>query len=164
MLKVTTKGIPELRRYLDGLMRGVKIHAVRAFMEYLIGDQTHGLKHYPVYNYITREQAYGQTFVADRQRRWFFAALKDGKIGEPGYPHRTGELQRGWEYKELNSNWTQATIENQVPYSGYVMGNVGQARLNSMAGWRNVMTVIADNFRGAIRHAQAAVNAYLRNK
>jgi len=88
MLKITSRGIPELQAWLLSLANGVKDEATRSVAEYLVGDTTHGLKHYPPYKYISMQRAYGG-FISDKQRRYVMAMIKEGKI-DPGVPHRTG--------------------------------------------------------------------------
>lgn len=160
MLRITSKGIPELQAWLADVGRGIRTKAMRAAGEYLIGDGTHGLKHYPVYKYISVAESGG--WSSEKQRRYVMAMIKEGKI-DPGYPHRTGELQRGWELRGWDKS-VQWTITNETPYAKWVMGDSDQTVMHGMAGWRTMLTVIASNIRGAIRHAQAAVNEWLRSK
>lgn len=113
------RGIPEVQKMLKEMPRGVTRIAVGAVTDYLIGDDRHGLKHYP--------PPKGQKYV------------------------RTYTLKKGWgrsgdEYKPVINNFT--------PYVSYV------PRWRRY-GWREWLDVVAENMAGALRHAQALVNAYL---
>ena len=162
MINITRKGFKEFEGFIKSLPKGVKVVAMRAIGTYLVGDGRHGLKHYPAYKFITRRKAYGKSFESLKQQRWFFAAKAEGKI-LPGYPRRTGEIQRGWEFKERDSSWTHINITNEAEGVGWVMG-ASQANQPRLAGWRDYMTVIASNMRGAIRAGQTAVNQWIKTK
>ena len=159
-IKFTTRGIPEVRAWLSKVQAGFKNQALLAFTQYIVGDDTesgfrHGLKHYPAYHYVSYAQAYGG-FVSDKQRRYVMAMIAEGKI-EPGYPHRTGEFQRGWKYEPSPNSMK---IVNDTPYGGYLMGEQ-QANMPAMGGWRQVADVISSNISGALRHANARVKEWL---
>jgi hypothetical protein len=162
MINITRKGFKEFEGFIKSLPRGVKVVAMRAIGTYLIGDGKHGLKHYPPYKFITRRKAYGKSFESLKQQRWFFAAKAEGKI-LPGYPRRTGKIQRGWEFNESGSDWRRVNITNEAEGVGWVMGD-NQARLNALADWRKAVIVITSNMRGAIRAGQQAVNRWLKQK
>ena len=70
---------------------------------------------------------------------------------------RTYNMQSGWRMRERDSAWTSVRIYNQVPYTRYV------PRWKQY-GWREWAGVVADNMKGAIRSAQAAVNQWLKGK
>jgi hypothetical protein len=46
----------------------------------------------------------------------------------------------------------------------YTRDDEGQARLNALAGWRKTMTVVSTNIAGAMRHANAAVSQWLKQR
>ena len=168
MIRITSRGIPELKAYLEEIKRGAKSIASRAVAEYLLGwdggresgNVTHGLAHYPPYNQVSRTQAYGQPFSSDRQRRWFFAALGRGEIN-PGFPRRTGEMQRGWDLKQNGTRWS---IANSSEAAKWTMGDDTQARQPGLVGWRRVSDVVRSNLKGAFKHATAVVKKYLASK
>jgi hypothetical protein len=94
------------------------------------------------------------------------AGINDGTI-DPGAPHRTGEFQRAWRYAATGANAFR--VINDTPYTSYLVGaGLGspetQANLPRLAGWRTIAQTVADNIKGAIRAAQAAVRAMLRNR
>lgn len=154
-IKASITGIPEWKRFMQSIPRGVKGIAMRAFAVFVLGDSKHGLKHPAAYRYVSRKRAYGVTFFSDRQRKWWFAS---GKV--PGN-FRTGKLIAGWHIG--GSSETRLTLVNSVPYAGYVIGN-SQARQPMKVGWRRAIEVVQSNFNGGIRAAQAAVNAWLNQK
>ena len=163
MLKLTIskiRGIEKVKSFFNELGYKTKGVAADAFSDYIIGDGTHGLRHYVKYRRVTRKEAYGQTFKSDKQRRWFFANLHEGNI-LPGYPRRTGRLQRGWDKKGSS---TKITIFNREPYAKWVHGDRSQANLNALVGWRKTMDIVKSNVAGAIRHARAKVKEYLKGK
>jgi hypothetical protein len=89
--------------------------------------------------YVTRKRAYGRTFESDKQRRWFFAALREGRISVPY--HRTGALGRGWKVSyQKSAGW--ATITNSVPYAPFVQG-FDQSRHEKLVGWKRLVDIIA---------------------
>lgn len=154
-IRITIRNISEWISFLQSIPNGVKGIAMRAFAEYIIGNEQHGLRHYPGYKYVSRKKAYGRTFSSNAQQRWFFA--NGAKVGN----YRTMRLQRGW--KIGGSAQTRLYIINPVPYASYVMGNA-QANQPRLAGWKHFMEIVNNNFKGGIRAAQAAVNAWLGSK
>jgi hypothetical protein len=103
-----------------------------------VGEFMRGkLRDYPAYRYVSRKAAYGQSFQSDKQRRWFFAALKRGEIPDK-QPRRTGTLGEGW--RILYNGPHQLDLANPVPYAKYVQGtdphpHAAQPR---MAGWKGI--------------------------
>jgi len=161
-IRLKVRGIEKVQAFLRDLPYGVLRVALPAIAEYLIGDGTHGLKHYQAYKYITRKRAYGQTFQSDKQRRYVMAMIREGRI-DPGYPHRTGRSQRGYTAKVTNGGYG-VTISNPEKGAYYTRHDAGQARLNALAGWRKISAVVESNLAGALRHARAAVSAFLKQR
>lgn len=155
-VKFNVRGVKELQTFLKTVPRGTVYSALKAFTEYVIGNEFHGLKHNETYKYVSRKTAYGQTFVSDKQRRWFFANNMQDKIGN----NRTGRTSDGWQYV-MKSDY-RFTITNPEPGAYWTRDDKGQARQPAMVGWRKITQVIADNFDGAIRSATAAVSRWLK--
>jgi hypothetical protein len=59
------RGIDEVEAMLETIPHGCKKLAVQAFTDYLIGDERHGLKHYPPY---TTQKIRARTFTL--QKGW----------------------------------------------------------------------------------------------
>jgi hypothetical protein len=158
MIKVSVRGVDQLKKFFSELTPAARKAAVKGASEYLIGNDQRGLKHYPSYKYVTRKSAYGHTFSSDKQRRYVMAMIREGRI-DPGVPHRTGELQGAWGYTGKD---TRYTIKNTSPYAQFVMGDNAQSRMHKIIGWRTVSDVIKTNLKGAFRHAQAKVKQWLK--
>jgi hypothetical protein len=71
---------------------------------------------------------------------------------------RTFNLRNAWEKVGIGTN---TRIRNLMSYAGFVQGDKTQAWMH-VGRWRIVSQVMADNFKGAIRHAQAAVNKLIK--
>ena len=153
MIKFRVRGLEEFKGYIDSLQRNLRGKATEWVSDWLIGNGSRGLKHYPPYKYVTRKSAYGQTFQSDKQRRYVMARIADGTI-DPGAPHRTGRLQRGW--TRIGSG-VRTRIVNEEPHALYVMDTQGQARQPAKVGWRKVAEIISTNIRGAVRHAESMI-------
>ena len=153
------RGVEAVNRFLKSLPRGTISVALVAFTEYVIGNDSRGLKHYPSYKHVNRSKAYGQTFQSDKQRRWFWYNGGPSMIGD----HRTGMTAKNWGYNVTKGGYG-ITITNPTEGAYYTMHDSGQARQPALVGWRRVRDVIHSNMRGAIQAAQRAVNAYLASK
>jgi hypothetical protein len=157
------RGIEELQKFLESLPRGAVRIALKAFTEYVIGDENHGLKHPDPYKFVTRKSAYGFSFFTDKQRRWFFANLNDDesnelKIGD----NRTGTSEDAWQFVMV-SDWN-IRITNPEPGAYFTRDDSGQARQPEKVGWRKTTKVIMDNFAGGVRAANTAINEWLKGK
>lgn len=158
-VKIGIRGVEQLVAYLKTVPRGVTRAAMRAFSEYILGNQQHGLRHSEPYKYVSRKAAYGQTFKTDKQRRWFFANNMQDKIGN----NRTGKTAAAWTLKESNNGY-RMTLENKTAGGYYTRSDKGQARQLGLVGWRKLLLMIAANVTGALRSANAAVNKWLKGK
>lgn len=150
----------ELVDFINSTAPGARGAAAEAAGNYLIGDGRHGLKHYPAYKYVRRRQAYGKPFFSARQRKKVMAMIRSGEI-DPGAPHRTGRLQRGW---VLTGEGAQRIIKNTEPHVLPVMADEVQSRHERLVGWRMVSDVINSNLNGALQAAERAVIKYYREK
>ena len=169
MIKIRVRTRPEnLAKVISEAPRLAKGPMTMAAAYYITGDSSsppgrgrHGLKYYQKYKHITRKRAYPPTgWQSQKQRRYVMMMIRKGRI-LPGYPRRTGRLQRGWKVDEKQ---TKTLIYNDVDYAEYVMGNDKQANLNRLAGWRRVNEVIKLNESGAIKDAEKALKEYLKKK
>jgi hypothetical protein len=158
-IRFKIKGLKEVSDFINRLPRGVKIVFMRAFTTYILGDDTHGLRHAPPYKYVSRKSAYGFSFFTEKQRRWFWANGGPDMIGD----NRKGAIAEGWQMKETDSSWTHVSITNTVEGAGWVMGTA-QARQPAKVGWRQFLKVIADNMAGGMRSGLAAVRAFIASR
>ncbi len=70
------------------------------------------------------------TFVSDKQRRFFFAALREGTIQVPY--RRTGTLGRKWTSKvTFTDDDVMGFVGNSTPYAPLVQGFDTQARIHA---------------------------------
>jgi hypothetical protein len=122
MIRMNVRGMEALQQKLKEIPHGTKRIAVQAFTDYLIGDDNHGLKHYPPYTTQT--------------------------VRERTFTLKKGWTRQGDEYKPI--------IVNHVPYAPYVPPRWKKYN------WREWLDVVESNTVGAIRHAQALVNKYLK--
>ena len=161
-IKFRIRNVEAVQSFLRAIPRGAVKVALEAFTDYVIGDESHGLRHAEPYKFVTRKSAYGFSFFTDKQRRWFFWALKTGKI-DPGSGKRTGESTAAWKAVPRNDGY-RFTVQNNTAGGYWTRHDKKQARQLGKVGWRKIMTVLADNYKGGIRHAVAAVKAYLDKK
>jgi hypothetical protein len=159
LIKFKVRGLEEVERFLKELPRGSMRSAIKAFSEYILGNEQHGLKHYVPYKHVTRTQAYGRPFETDKQRRWFFANLKSGALKIPY--QRTGKLRDNW---VLQGSEYQKNIKNKLPYAPYVMGIAGQSRMSRKIGWKSWLEVVQNNMKGGMRAATQAVAKWIKDK
>jgi hypothetical protein len=161
-IKIGTRNIPSLRAFFDSLPSKQRGVAIRAASEYMLMR----FKVYPPYKLVRRAKAYpnaaaGPGWFSEKQRRFVMASLRAGrnlKTGspmEPGYPHRTGNLQRAWriEGKDINLS----TIRNDHPAAIHAFGNTRQARQLGQVGWKKLDTLVNENIAGALDAAAEAV-------
>lgn len=83
-----------------------------------------------------------QPFVSDKQRRFFFAALRDGRISVPyrrGGDPRSETLGRKW---EIIPQPNGALLKNASSYSDLVHGTTKQTRYHRDSGWRTEKTAV----------------------
>lgn len=149
------RNIEAVNKFIGELPYGTRKAAIEAVAEYIVGDSNHGLKHDDPYKQTTRLRVYGRTFESDAQRRYVMAAIADGRIviGQRKYsPTRSSE---GYGYKTTNDGYN-ATITNTSPGAYWARGWGG------WRNWREFTKVVEDNLRGAMRHAMAGVNEWLK--
>jgi hypothetical protein len=161
-IRFQVRGIEKVKAYLKTVPYGTVRVAVRAIGTYLIGDGSHGLSHPDPYKYVSRKSAYGVTFFSEAQRRYVMAAIKRGDI-TPGQENRTGASTSAWRMVETNGGYGMS-LRNPTQGAYYTRDNEGQARQPAKVGWRKVVTVVAANIAGAMRHANAEVKRWLKSK
>lgn len=152
---IDTQGIAELNAKLSQLPVEARSQVVNEVSKYLINV----LKTYPPQKYVTRKQAYGQTFVSDRQRKWFFAALNSGDLRIPYHRRRSHGIQGGW--KQIGSGYN-SIIANEVPGVQYVMGDDTQSRHERMVGWRTIGQIVKERMTRMLEVADGAIKKALR--
>lgn len=159
-VKADPRKIAEIQAYLRSVPKGAMKIAVRGVAEYMLGDDRRGLRHLSGYRYVSRKRAYPPSgFQSDRQRKFVMAAIREGRIKIP-YT-RTGGLSG-------SARITGSDYRLKVGYASdsakWVVGDRTQSRHEQMVGHRKISAVVAANIKGAIRHARALVNQFLKSK
>ena len=136
-IDVNISGMDKIVDKLKKLPAAVGDAATEAGSKYLLNVLVN--KEIPTYRHVTRAQAYGSTFSSDKQRRFVFAALRDGRIVVP-YQRRgkSGGVQSAW---EIHGSGKQVTITNGDPAAKWIYSEM-QANLNRMIGWLRVSQII----------------------
>lgn len=73
---------------------------------------------------------------------------------------RTFKLREGWGYMNYGS---KIKVTNPVPYAKYVVGDNTQAKIHQ-GRWRTLSKIVAQNTKGMILAAEAALQSYLKSK
>ena len=160
LISFKMRNLKPVQDFLTAMPKGTIKVALDAIVVYLIGNESHGLKHDDPYKYVSRKSAYGKTFVSAAQRGYVMARIREGSI-TPGKANRSGDAAKGYMYSETNDGYGR-TIQNADVGAFYTRDDVGQARQPAMVGWRKVSQVIQDNMSGAIRSALSAVNDWIK--
>jgi uncharacterized protein YbjQ (UPF0145 family) len=101
---------------------------------------------YPSKRRLTRKSVYGSSFKSEKQRRWFFAALRKGEIAVPyrrGQDARSEALGRSWTVAAQNAGLT-AIIGTNVSYARYQQDEEKQSLYAKAVGWVPVQKTMAD--------------------
>jgi len=145
MFRSFVSGADELVAALKAAPSGYKTSVLRDVATYLINN---GLNVYPEYNYVSRQEAYGQTFFSPAQRRWFWANGGPDMIGD----HRTGG-QASWKATTMTSDY--AVISNSASGIQYTQSVQAQAAQPRMVGWYTVIQNVMLHLSEAVSYAQA---------
>jgi hypothetical protein len=92
-----------------------------------------------------------QPFKTDKSRRFFFWALKNGKIDVPyrrGVSPGSERLGSKWTIRGTNAGLTQ-TLGNNTSYGRLVQSDKGQTAYHAATGWKTVEQV-AHEERGLV--------------
>lgn len=143
ILSFKVDGIEEIGDRLTRFDAEVVSPALTRICQMLVSE----FKKYPEEKSVTRKEAFGGNgFFSDKQRRWFFANLKEGAFEQP-YT-RTRRFERSWRVNDVSN--TEKNITNAAPYAGYVMGTdegkTGQSRLQALIGWKKISAVMEEKF------------------
>lgn len=91
-----------------------------------------------------RKSVYGTTFVSEKQRRFFFAALKDGRIEIPyhrGEAEGTERHGASWEISEESGGLVQV-IGSDTSYGPYLQSADKQSLYMKAVGWETAEDVL----------------------
>lgn len=160
-VKFKIRGLEELEAFLKKLPYGGVQVALKAFVEYVLGDASHGLRHDEPQKYVSRKAAGYKTSAA--QIRYFFAVGILERVGSGiklNRYKRSGETAAAWTSVAVN-NWNYKVV-NPKAGAYWTRDEKGQTTQHAMAGRRKTSKVIADNTKGGIRHAVAALNKWIK--
>ena len=95
----------------------------------------------PPRKHITIKQVGG--WKSEKQRRWFFAALRSGQIEVPwrrGLSPGSEDLEDSWTIKARDSGLT-AIVGNDTSYGPFVQDEKKQSTMMRMMGWKTTRAV-----------------------
>jgi hypothetical protein len=138
------KGIEQLVKRLEELSR---LDCVKPVMKaaglYIKGK----IMVAPEVKRLTRQAVYGETFVSEAQRKFFFGALADGRIEVP-YVRNSSPgsetITKKWT-SVVSQDGLQVTVGNNVSYGPLLHGAEGEQSLYAeKVGWKRADQVIAE--------------------
>jgi hypothetical protein len=152
--EVRIEGLDELLKKLDNLQQLKTVKAgIKSAAVYIQGV----LKEYPPRKHIPLSAVGG--WKSEKQRRWFFANLREGKIQVPY--KRTKALGHRWTIQTQDAGFT-AIVGNNTPYGPFVMGAGQQTEMMKMIGWKTTEQVAKEETRKVtemmIKSIQEAIN------
>lgn len=154
---VDITGIEQIKAKLDAMPEAVADAGVEAANEYLRGV----LQRYPPQKDVTRASAYPEVggWFSDRQRRWFFANLREGNISVPYV--RTNRLSNAW---KLYGQGKTQIIANESPGAQYVQGvwKGEQSRHENKVGWKGVNVIIEERLKQIVGAFTVGANKALK--
>lgn len=102
-----------------------------------------------------------QPFKSDKQRRFFFAAIKDGRITVPY--RRTGLLGRSWQMQaEMTPQQVVGTLSNPTPYGPFVQAPPPQQAAYHQGNWRTADDAVQKLSAAIVADFKRAVDEALR--
>jgi hypothetical protein len=153
LIGIDAAQLAHLMKGLSEMPEAIQDAAVDEAAPYLVEV----LKQYPPSKYVSRKQAYGKTFFSDKQRRWFFAALRRGDLTIPY--RRTQGLRNAWQIIGSGKN---TIIVNESSGAPFVMGDQTQSRHERMVGWETVTRVVADRAKRLGEKLEAGANKAMK--
>lgn len=141
---IEIEGMEEAIKALEkmGNLEPVKA-AIKAGGKYLKGK----IAKYPPRKKVTIDEIGG--WASERQRRWFFAALREGKIEVPyrrGISPGTERLGQKWTEQVRDGGFT-VVVGNNVSYARFVQKPGEQTRMMQRIGWKTTVQVADEEAR-----------------
>jgi hypothetical protein len=139
---INVTGITELSRKLSAVptvVRGDVEYAVAGYMLNVLGN-----KEIPPYRHVARKIAYPETgdgFFSNRQRRWFFWALRAGILQTP-YRRRGKRGIAGEWY--IDKQGDRLVLTNRDPGAMFLYSDTRQARQLAMVGWKRISVIVQE--------------------
>ena len=119
---------------------------------------------YPERKTITRASVYGSSFKSIKQRRFFFAALRDGRIEVPyrrGMSPGSQAFGRRWTIAAQNNGLTQV-VGNNAGYGPYLMDTEKQTAYAKAMGWRTTQAVADEAAPTVMEFLRDYIDRYLK--
>lgn len=159
------RSLDPVNKYLKTVPFGALKVGLKAFVEYILGNSSHGLRHDEPQKYVSRKAAGYTTSAA--QMRFFFATGILERTGDGGIKlnryTRSGETAAAWKASEKNNGYAY-TLSNEKEGAYWKRSEDGQTGQHELAGARKVSEVIRDNQKGAERSSNAAIKKYIGNQ
>ena len=152
LILVSADGLKQVQAKLAKLPDAVADDGVMAANTYLLDV----LRIYPPPNYTTRRAAYGVSFFTPKQRRWFFAALRNGEINVPY--RRTQGIRDNW---RIEGAGRLSFLANDAPGVEWVIGE-NQSRHEALVGWKKVSATVKERTARIVRAFDAGVKKAIR--
>ena len=146
--------IDRIREKLKALPPAAGDAGVEQASNYLINVLVR--KEIPPYKYVSRREAYGRTFQSDKQRRWFFWALRSGKLVIP-YRRRSprGGLAASW---IITGSGMERKLENRLP-AAYWVYSQNQAKQLGLAGWKRISAILSQYEKNIVASFERGVRS-----
>lgn len=148
-----TGDIPKIQNFLQRYPKEAQDMITDDVNAYLVKV----MQQYPSQSYVTRSSAYGAPFFTEKQRRWFFAALRRGEISVPY--HRTQGLRESW---NIVGKGRGSIIVNETQAAVFTMGDGTQSRHEKMVGWKTVGALIKERMSRIVQVANGAAKKALK--
>jgi hypothetical protein len=160
MPEIVIKGMAELLAKLDRLGKpDVAKGAMLQAGAYVAGK----MKEYPPTSHLTRKAVYGKSFASTRQRKFFFWAMKSGKLQSPyrrGQSPGSRNLKQGWTVRALGDGLT-VEVGNNAPYGPLVQGAGRQSLYHKASGWQTDQAVVDREAPAVVAYVKDAIDKAL---
>jgi hypothetical protein len=149
---------------LDKLVRKIETLAqLKAVGGALLAGGAHLKTHmqvYPSANRPTRKSVYGRSFQSDRQRRFFFWAMRKGIIQVPYRRKAAGGLAGRWTVTP-SENGLRVEVANATPYGPLMQAKARQTLYAKAVGWQTDAQVLARETPVVVQYLKTAINEVL---
>lgn len=152
--------IEDMDALLAKLTKLQTLQAVQGAM-LLAGAHIEGkMKAYPPQSGATRKSVYNKTFKTDKQRRFFFYALKKGIIQLPYRRKLGGGLAGAWTVRAFDQGLS-VEIGNNTSYGPLVQGQGRQSLYHKAGGWATDEAVLERETPAVVAYVKDAIEQAL---
>lgn len=161
MFQITvSEDVKTIAAKLDKLAPGYIDAGSEAASKYLLDVLIN--KEIPDWRKVTRTSVYGTPFASDKQRRFFFAALRDGIIQVPYHRRgKSGGIQSQW---HIEGSGEKVTLTNSAEAASYLYDNKKQSLFMGYMGigWSRIGVILTQYTPQMVRSFMAAGRKYLQ--